>query len=641
MALTAITDFPNIGTDFGGFRSRRSSRRGQFYTNCPLARATTYYVNASGTGSGDGSESDPFATLAEVRSALADNTRFRFNRGDEWNDATGLTVTYDNVTFDDYGSSSLAKPLLNCFTLKYLSADTLWGSQSGNRWQINSVTDDVAYVRLVSDRLFTTRGDHLTIASSAATCASIANSFWYDPTGHVLYINLNGDDPNDYDIEAVASNTADGVLFSGDGCRCQNLRADGYGSHRTTSGTQRQPFSNRSSGQDANLFIGCEGYFSNSHVLAHFSGAGGLSYWENCTGGFSHNPGGTGTTFNSYSASGDNETWFDGCVAKYGQIKSPSWSYSTIKVVATGFFAHTSGDGFPQAAIVYYNCSTDSNAIASHRRLSDILHAPAIGSNDALTDCRAFTVNCLHPVVASGHQSNYMAHYGNQVIYGTKQYFKPISGSIFWGATEPRPSQLYYINSLIDIDFVSKGDADESGENGASGTTGMHFIHTDILLHNISRNTGAARAFGLDYDVMWNGSAAPGAANATNSRMFNCVYAGEYASGKTGAIYVALTNSSAALKNNAYKNITQGTSLDSQAGNTANPVTLSSMPVFGTENAQLLGAGYTGIVLSHDINGKPRTVSPPDIGSIDYSSPNPSQSQGKRSHRRLALYRSC
>ena len=88
----------------------------------------------------------------------------------------------------------------------------------------------------------------------------------------------------------------------------------------------------------------------------------------------------------------------------------------------------------------------------------------------------------------------------------------------------------------------------------------------------------------------------------------------------TDAYHVGFNNQSGYMLGNAYYNWP----LDSgqvRGYDTDNyRVDLTGEPEAGTSYPELLTPGYTGIILSHDINGKPRTVSTPDIGPIDFSS---------------------
>src|SRR5689334_4255546 len=82
--------------------------RAQFYrllsariANCPSARATTYYFAQAGNDStGNGSQATPYKTLAKAQTLVADNVRLRFNRGDTWQEATGLADNGHPITID-------------------------------------------------------------------------------------------------------------------------------------------------------------------------------------------------------------------------------------------------------------------------------------------------------------------------------------------------------------------------------------------------------------------------------------------------------------------------------------------------------------------------------------------------------------
>ncbi len=74
------------------------------------------------------------------------------------------------------------------------------------------------------------------------------------------------------------------------------------------------------------------------------------------------------------------------------------------------------------------------------------------------------------------------------------------------------------------------------------------------------------------------------------------------------------------LLNNAFLNVDEVSG--KEAGHnlgTAN-ITLAALPVLGTQVAALLGTGDTTVRLSHDINGKARTLVAIDVGPEDFSS---------------------
>ena len=288
-------DIPDIGRNYASWTNWANNRRLQFESNSPSSRGTTYYFSQAGDDTtGDGSIGNPWQTRARAitetnafSAGESADLRLRFRRGDTWNEDGNWPVACDDVTIDDYGSGD--KPFFNAFTLQYNSG---WTLSAGNRYR-RAETNSIAWVRRKDDL-----GTPLYRVTSIADVFANENSWWWD--GAQLHINI-GENPNGVDVEAVVSNANNGVDFQGNGCRVQNIRADGYGLSATVTDTQTYAFRNSSAGDDANVFIGCEGYFSGSHVIAHLrpSGSGGKSMFIDCTAGYSQRNASGETLFNN------------------------------------------------------------------------------------------------------------------------------------------------------------------------------------------------------------------------------------------------------------------------------------------------------------------------------------------------------
>ncbi|MBI4372781.1 MAG: hypothetical protein HY585_03540, partial [Candidatus Omnitrophica bacterium] len=606
----------------------KDKRVAQFHVHCPLERATTYYFSQSGDDMiGDGSEVNPLKTLAKAQAlinASSGNIRLRFKRGDEWNETTGINTGKNNITIDDYGAGEL--PLFNNFVLKYNSSG--WTHASGNRYT-RPETMDIAWVRDQADRLGEVLGTVLAQQNSAANCEANSNSFYYDPVADLLHINLAGVDPNTKNLEAVKSNLVHGVRFAGNGCRVENIRADGWGIHRYKNATQVQPFSNHGTGNEANLFKGCEGYFSNTHVMAHLAsgGVGGKSMWMNCTAGYGQRKDSSGTTtFNSFSTYGGQETWWIGSTAKYGHLKSYHYPYTNNQSAGVGFLDH-SGLGKDHLLNVVYGCKA-SASIWPVSRFADLGSSGGdVGGATDPSQASAFLADSIQekPLKPVGNSMSYV-----RVIYGSKLYFWPKARTpqLIIGNLGPR----WLINSYLEVDLSKYNDtASTSIFNATGSTTGsmsVKFWHSFIKMINAS-GLKAANRFGIEYDVRTN-SGPIGEGVAKTARLINSIVA--YDNPDPDAMRLALTNTSDHIVNNAYFQVRQpsdGTEFTQERfqGNDMNGVVLSSMPSLDVSHPQLLQAGTIDTTsfamprLSHDINGKARTVAIPDIGPVDYSSP--------------------
>lgn len=628
MALAAFTTPPNIATDFAGWLAWKDARRLAFLTYCPIERSTTYYFAQSGDdNTGDGSLGNPWKTRAKaiaIEAAGNGDMRLRFNCGDVWDEDDDWVITHDNVTVDSYGAG--AKPLFNAFKTKYLDSANVWGSQSGNRWQV-AETNDIAWLRKSDDRLGETLGTTLVRVGDATACAALDNSWFWG--SNVLYVNLGGTDPNTVDLEAVISNDNNGVEFQGDGCRCQGLRADGFGMDRTTTATQAQPFTNRTLGADANLFIDCEGYFSGSHVIAHHGGAstgqGGVAMFIDCVAGYAKYNSASETIFNAFTDDGGHETWFLGCEVAYGCLRSSDWTYASLIGRGGGFYGHVGSGGLDSCDLfVMHGCSVRSGSIAPPKHLGVSGQSPTAATLD---DVRCFVVNCTHPAPTSAMlQSNNFD--SNAVYYGNAYRFKNVSSTPF-AQVNTTIANCWILNCYIEMDQAAiTGSFGFSNANPASDTIAIQFWHTWINVIN-----QPAQNFGLDYDLRADNSTAAGAGHLAGSSLINSIVT--YSSSAANA-RLALTNSASRVINNAFFNVDQpGANLESGYELATNTIQLAGIPTLGTRMEALIRAATSDASaimpnLSHDMNGRRRTAAAPDIGPVDFSSAFPLVRPGVR-----------
>lgn len=617
---TSYGNVPNIATGYTSWLQWKNKRISQFENKCPSNRSLTFYFDATNgnDSTGDGSIGNPYKTLSLAQTQLdfyGSSTvplRMRFKRGEVWSESTGLNASsYNNITIDDYGTGNL--PFFNCFSQQYTAGG--WTLASGNRYT-RAETNDIAWVREILDRLGETRGTHLIRMDSSANCEATANSFFWGT--NVLHVNLNGDNPNNasFYLEAVISNTENGVVFGGDGCRCENIRADGYGCNRTTSATQVQPFSNWSTGNDANLFKGCEGYFSGSHVIAHYVGgsSGGKSMFLNCIAGFTKYNAGGETVFNTYSNTGGQETWFVNCTCKYGTLKSSDWTYTTSFKRGIAFYGHTSGGANYSDLIVKFNCTVPSSSYSQPALLSN--HAGTLPGDGVITNARYFLVNSSYNC-NSQVSINSIDLTSNGVMYGNKFYFKldnTVNGN---GWALDSPQYAWVINSYYEMNCTGATSNSWKLWNapGVAKTNDNRIYVWNCLF--LWTNNGNI-AFAIDADAYNDTDAAPSAtADNRNGEWKNNIYAYQTSTASSG---FGFSNYATKQKNNAYYNVldftgqTRGYNLDPAKQ------TPGSLPALGVSQSQFLQTGTTDVMLSHDINGKRRTVATPDLGPVDFSS---------------------
>jgi hypothetical protein len=599
---------PNIITNWTDWVTWKNARIAWFETHCPLARAQTwYFANQGNDTTGDGSQGNPWQTRAKaiaVEAADSDgNAAYLFECGDVWYEDDNWATTRNNITVSSYGSG--AKPFFNAFEKRYLDASNVWGSQSGNRWQV-AETDDIAWLRLSDDRLGETRGTNLIRVADAATCASTSNSWVW--VSNVLYVNLGGTDPNTVDLEAVKSNENNGIEFGGDGCRVEGIRGDGFGMHRTTTAPQDQPFTNRSTNEEANYFKNLEGYFSGSHVMAHNApgvtvGVGGYSLWHTCTAGFPKYNAAGDNCFNFFSQEGEAEAWAVDCIAKYGTLKSSDWDYATNKSRGQGFFSHTGGVGLHHIQVMF-NCSADNSHTPCSHLGGPTSSRDAAGS---IANVRNFRVNCTfeEPTQAITQFPSSGLFESDTIIYGERYYVR---------ARQNNPAALenvakndcWYVNSIIDCNMGSATDW------ALINITSNYSIH---LWHTLIREQNTAGSWGFDYSVKFGGFGT-GAGYAQNSSMVNSVFA---SSSSAQDVYLAFTNvafnGTKGIGNNAYFNVDAAVGNERGFNTDASPVTLSVLPNLTHAPAGTGNRGSTSIpTFSHDIDGNPRSGAFPTPG---------------------------
>ncbi len=614
---------PNIATDYTAWKTWAEKRVGQFEKKCPKNRTTTLYFSQSGNDStGDGSIGNPYLTVAHADSLMASDTRFRFKRGEEWNEAGGIDVNVDNVTVDDYGDRNLDIPLFNAFANKYSGVDDVWSNWAGNLWTV-AETEDVAWLREADDKLGETRGTTLIRVANSAESATTNNSFYW--TASTLHVNLGSDDPNDFDLESVTSNSVDGILINSniENCHIENIRCDGFGCSRGSPVNQRQAFSSRS--RFVNLFKSCEGYYASSHVMAHYIGGsfpvgdpGGSTMFLDCTAGFAKYAGGE-TIFNSFALSGNQEAWFVDCNVKYGTLKSDDWfTNGNVKTQASAFFCHTDGSPLsPTALQVVWK----SKAEASHSPVGRLFwtnHLPSISAISDIDSCinaipesRGWCVDCTQEDIGETHSFAGRGSLPTQcVIYGTKIFATPTNNANL-SAQTPTVIDTWFINSLYHFDLSALTTAQTFSIYNASSNNSFYPLFS--MFKVLNRN-GSNFRWGIDFDSRGS-SALASSGTSQDSFVFGNIFGWE---DNGTEYYVGLTNTADRLVGNAYFNCDLEAGQDRGFDNDTTAQVLTVEPFLGVSDDQLLLNGPTAFNISHDINGKER-VGLPDIGPVQFS----------------------
>ncbi len=322
---------------------------------CPIERATVYHFDATAGDdeTGDGSIGAPFKTLAKAQAVHAaweqddDGLALLFKRGQEWREALGLTADKNYVTVGAYGTGD--RPLFSNFT-QQVPAGSAWTQVSGNHYKLAEAST-VAWVRKVADRL-----TPIHRAASATEVGANANTWFYDAAGGELHINI-GADPNAVNLEYALSNDVDGVLVTGDGCRIDSIRCDGWGMNPANALNQNYGIKTSVTGSQAVVVSNCEVYYSSAHPLAQYavagSASGGIVTFIDCTAGFAI--GSPTGIFNNYTTHGDQEWICHQCSVPYGGLPT-SVAYTSG---GTAFQSHgSSTPDNPLRLIVLWGCRT-------------------------------------------------------------------------------------------------------------------------------------------------------------------------------------------------------------------------------------------------------------------------------------------
>jgi hypothetical protein len=625
--IAAVTTPPNILTANAEWRAWRDARVAEIDAYCPLMRSTVYYFDQDAADdTGDGSIGDPFKTRAKAieLSAAESDVTFLFQRGDTWRE-TGQWILGDDESVGAYGDEEDPLPIFDRFTVRYLDASNAWGSNTGNRWQVTDATD-VAWVKLAAFPL--TRP--LQRVATAGDVSTTPNS-WCS-TGGVLYINLNGDDPNTFDIDVCPSNGAngdeDGIEMAGDSNRCEDLLFYGWGCHRTDTASQSCGITITSRDDEASFVKGCEAYYSGSHALAtnvsSTGQSGGVAAFVNCRAGYTKYNSSGETVFNTYAHSGEQECWFVNCDVPYGTLPSSDWTPATKLLRGQGFYGHTGlATGTTIGLVVIDNAFIDCAAVYGPERAC-YLGDPAVPATPSNPTTYRFFCTYLDqamPTAANGPNTFDFLQYG--IMYGCKLRFFPKAGGL--SALE-NGSKVdgWLVNNYFTLNMGTVANANPFSmyNDSTSPLFRLYWWHNMIELTN-AEATSASR-WGIDYAVRAATSASGngvlgGGPSATSVFKNNIMVINKTTGGNT--YYLGMTNVNAQCTKNKLFGVTDSTNIERGYNNTtAITDTTGGAPVFGVSNPTLLEAGDTGLMLSHDINNKRRTVSTPDIGPVDFSS---------------------
>jgi hypothetical protein len=341
---------------------------------------------------------------------------------------------------------------------------------------------------------------------------------------------------------------------------------------------------------------------------------GGKLMMLNCKAGLSVDPVGE-ALFIAFANGGSQEVWNIFWEATYGAAKSSTWSYATEHNYGTGFAAHTTS-GSPQMIV-----SFGGDVLQG---ITGCLKATSIDQNDdssilSISDfanCKAFDVGTVIERPAQARVNDWG---DGRIKYGCKYYLRPYTGGVFSGihGSVSEALRTYFVNCYVEKDLqdVPSGSLITDFKGADGSVKAIELIHTWFNHLNCAGHDAAS---GINYDLWTDGSTLPNAGTSHTSKMVNSMYTSDDA---TAYCPLALTNQATKLINNAVRNIDQGAAGKEVGYDLATgTVTLTTQPVLGTQHSQLLAVGSTTIRLSHDINGRARTLATVDIGPEDFSS---------------------
>jgi len=551
------------------------------------ATTNTYYFSTSGSDANPGTELSPKQTVAEMNTLIVANsgdTTLYLKRGDEWNTNVSLALNRSNVRVFAYGSGN--KPWLNRYAQKYTASG--WTLAAGNRYTRAEVVD-TSWVRYQGWDNSKSTSLVLSKQTSAANCEATSNSFFWG--ANVLHVNLGGTNPNTVNLEGNITSTTAGIVVTVDGCWIDNIRVDGFGQDTANPHSPQAYQIGCSQASDEICYVSnCEGYYGGTHIIAQFQGAGSgaITFFENCSAGFTLTGGSGETVYNTFSSTGLQETYFENCtlVAATLPTGTAAWVRRGIS-----FYGHTAGAGAVASLIISRNCTIAESPYGTSR-LSFFDDLPTV-TTDA--DIRGFIIKERHTGAAFSSTP-----YKNQAWIACDYILTPAEcggQSMFAAGVATHIFDGWAWNCIIDIDFSGQSTTNTRSLYNANAT----LTNNNRMWHNaFTFRTAATVAWRTDLD-------SAGVDSSPSCQFFNNIYQ----SNTAAIVYVGLKNNTANLKNNAYFQIVGGADVAARAayGNDAGKVALAALLTITPQDTKILDRlGYVGIGLEYDKNGNPRSI---------------------------------
>ena len=584
--------------------------------------ATKYYFdydNGSDT-TGDGSMDNPWRSVFKAQAAHNSWTQdsaglaLLFRRGMTSRSNWTLSITKDYVTvgaYTDPDETDLypAAPVISEFILKYEHAGD-WASQD-NHYKRTIVGALLAWTRLMDDPLTPPKR----MASISAVDSDPDQfSFYVDDQGestYVLHINF-GANPSALNIEVAFANSNDGVLISGDHCRVEGARFDGFGLNPDSTSNEHYGVKVSGKGTKSAVVIDCESYYCSSKAMGYHGGSqssdtGGFATFIDCKAGWCiYNGSGYETVFTTYVGGGEQQTVFHNCEARYGTLPSADWS-DTLRGRAA--YGDTLSSSYALGLAIAWGMRSTACA-----RPAEFSGAP---SASALGDARAFIVD--ERFEASAAAEGAIWRNGNVRL---NPYWDIVAKDVsqLYGVTGSTKVSGWVVNGRIRVDL---SEATSGVGLYKTATTGNSPKTLHSRIHVVGNGlTSTNGRFGIDYDMSGDTVTQNTSADAQliNSIISTEGFGGDL-SGSTGGIpRLGLVNNAAKLKANAYFQLAEKTHAYKGYDKDAALVDLNALLDVSyrpSATSPLCQAGTAETRVEFDAFWQPRDPAGPTIGPVE------------------------
>jgi hypothetical protein len=611
------------------------------------APTATYYFAADGNDTtGDGTEANPWQSLAKANEMLAiDGVCCLFRRGDEWaastTDGTGsggaLVLAGNNVSVGDYADTAAGHgsdaplPLIDAFTHTIAMGEPGWTPAGGSQYTYQLIAPQDSgdtsiipgWIRNEARRLdayswmgtataeVASSGQAAAIATAIAAVGATPYSWFYDPTTGLLHVNTGGVNPSTIDWEWSDQTSAaqQGCIVEQSAC-VFDLRFDGFGATTAgdTGGSANADacygiqFRNGSDASANCLIEDCEVYYSGRHCIGQAWNVeyGGSLTVVGCTVGYTSNTGDEGTSLLvAYVPLGGQEFIGWDNTLEFGDLpwsqEAPTggFSQSLSGSVCDAFGAHTDGGaGHTIGMVLLWGTQVTADQQWANATWCDgavLSYSGSVNDGGSIAGVRMWDVGRVVDFPTCSAATGY-SEYG----LGPRPYWADINcyttysipaGNV--GPIRPWLAQGYSINETVEI-------VDPDG-------TGGRIIEDDgLMVNGFFQITAPAGQI-----VYINGT----------GEMIDSVIS--VVGGATGAVgYFPVGNRS----NNAWFGFSS-----SQIGAEAGAVLLEAPPQSGGAigpGSPLYEAGCSaatliGNALEYDANWQPRPAGTPTIGPLE------------------------